>query len=243
MRLLLTGYSDMGGIMSSINDGEVFRFIQKPWDNDDLRRTVDNAVKIAFDTTDIEASLTGLEADSDDDLPKDGAGILVIDDAPSFVARIKEHAPADCPIYDTHRIEEALDILAQQEVAIMISDVMLGGEDITDFIKLVKQKYPALMTLILTEVVDSHMALDLINQARVYRYYRKTIGNGVLSLSIKNGLRFYQGNKENVDLLNHQQVEDIKVIQNPSLAEQVMGRFKSLRARFASVFGLRKEGN
>lgn len=239
VRLLLTGYSDMGGIMNSINDGEVFRFIQKPWDNDELRNTVNNAVRIAFDASDIEALVEVPEEDSHEDILREGAGILVIDDSPAFIERIKEHAPEGCPIYDAHQIEDALDILSQEEVAIIISDVSLNGEDITDFVKLIKQKYPALMAVILTEVVDSQMALDLINQARVYRYYRKTIGNGVLSLSIKNGLRFYKSNKDNNNLLQHQKVEDIQVIQNPSLAEKVIGRFKSLRERFASILGLR----
>lgn len=241
VRLLLTGYSDMSGIMSSINDGEVFRFIQKPWDNDELRSTVDNAVKIAFDTSDIEEVEDDIEDDIED-VGTEGAGILVIDDSQSFVSKIKEHAPAGCPIYDAHHIEDALDVLAQEEIAIIITDVTLSGEDITDFIKLLKQKYPALMTIILTEVVDSQMALDLINQARVYRYYRKTIGNGVLALSIKNGLRFYKNNKDNSELLQ-QQVEDIKVIQNLSLAEKVSDRFKSMKERFASVFRFRRGSN
>ncbi len=153
VRLLLTGYSDMGGIMNSINDGEVFRFIQKPWDNDELRDTVNNAVKIAFDTSDIEALVEPPEEEVSEELVTEGAGILVIDDAPAFVNRIKEHAPKGCPIYDAYRIEDALDILAQEEVAIIICDVALNGEDITDFIKLIKQKYPALMTIILTKLL------------------------------------------------------------------------------------------
>ncbi|MGL4233373.1 MAG: response regulator, partial [Casimicrobium sp.] len=32
MRILLTGYSDLAAIVGSVNDGEVFRFISKPWD-------------------------------------------------------------------------------------------------------------------------------------------------------------------------------------------------------------------
>jgi CheY-like chemotaxis protein len=31
MRILLTGYSDLAAIVGSINDGEIFRFINKPW--------------------------------------------------------------------------------------------------------------------------------------------------------------------------------------------------------------------
>ena len=31
IRILLTGYSDLSAIVGSVNDGEVFRFINKPW--------------------------------------------------------------------------------------------------------------------------------------------------------------------------------------------------------------------
>ena len=36
VRMLLTGYSDLAAIVGSINDGEVFRFVKKPWDNAEL---------------------------------------------------------------------------------------------------------------------------------------------------------------------------------------------------------------
>jgi len=37
MRILLTAYSDLHAIVDSINDGEVFRFINKPWDNEGIQ--------------------------------------------------------------------------------------------------------------------------------------------------------------------------------------------------------------
>src|SRR3546814_6306237 len=40
MRILLTGYSDLNAIIGSIKEGEIFRFINKPWSNDDLQTTV-----------------------------------------------------------------------------------------------------------------------------------------------------------------------------------------------------------
>jgi DNA-binding NtrC family response regulator len=50
MRILLTGYSDLGAIVDSVNDGEVFRYITKPWKNDALRYTVALAAKAAMNS-------------------------------------------------------------------------------------------------------------------------------------------------------------------------------------------------
>lgn len=45
MRILLTGYADLDAIEGSINVGEVFRFLSKPCPPDNLRATIDQAVK------------------------------------------------------------------------------------------------------------------------------------------------------------------------------------------------------
>ena len=46
-RVLLTGYSDLDAIVGSINQGEIFRFIQKPWSNQDLLETVNRGSEIS----------------------------------------------------------------------------------------------------------------------------------------------------------------------------------------------------
>jgi len=45
MRLLLTGYADIGSIMGAINRGEIYRYIAKPWDDNDIILTVRAALQ------------------------------------------------------------------------------------------------------------------------------------------------------------------------------------------------------
>ena len=49
VRLILTGYADLGAVVSAINDGNVFRYIPKPWDAAEL----DTIVGQAFDHYDL----------------------------------------------------------------------------------------------------------------------------------------------------------------------------------------------
>ncbi|HJU39887.1 MAG TPA: response regulator, partial [Tahibacter sp.] len=81
MRILLTGYSDLASVVSSINDGEVFRFVTKPWSNDAIRDVVATAVKIARETLSL-VPRSGEVAAASAAAPVDGiaAGVLVIDD-------------------------------------------------------------------------------------------------------------------------------------------------------------------
>jgi class 3 adenylate cyclase len=45
IRIILTGFSDMESIIEAINTGKVYRYITKPWDKEELKITIDNAVE------------------------------------------------------------------------------------------------------------------------------------------------------------------------------------------------------
>lgn len=44
LRLLLTGYADMDSVIGAINRGEIYRYIAKPWDDNDIILTVKDAL-------------------------------------------------------------------------------------------------------------------------------------------------------------------------------------------------------
>src|SRR6266850_3234655 len=45
IRIILTGFTDMESIIEAINTGKVYRYITKPWDKDELKITIDNALE------------------------------------------------------------------------------------------------------------------------------------------------------------------------------------------------------
>jgi class 3 adenylate cyclase len=45
IRIILTGFSDLESIIEAINTGKVYRYITKPWDKDELKITIDNAIE------------------------------------------------------------------------------------------------------------------------------------------------------------------------------------------------------
>lgn len=46
IRILLTGYSDIKAVEDAINKGEVYRFINKPWNEFELKLTIENAYQL-----------------------------------------------------------------------------------------------------------------------------------------------------------------------------------------------------
>ncbi len=45
VRIVLSGYADTGAIVSAINEGQIYRFVPKPWNDDEVRVTVTNALE------------------------------------------------------------------------------------------------------------------------------------------------------------------------------------------------------
>ena len=48
IRILLTGYSDIASVVQAINKGQVFRYLEKPWNDFEMEMAIDNAFRFHF---------------------------------------------------------------------------------------------------------------------------------------------------------------------------------------------------
>ncbi len=48
VRIVLSGYADIKAILASINDGHIYKFIPKPWNDDELLATISNSIERYF---------------------------------------------------------------------------------------------------------------------------------------------------------------------------------------------------
>lgn len=46
MRILLTGFTDFGALVEAVNKGHIYRYMQKPWSEDDIRMAVSQAYEV-----------------------------------------------------------------------------------------------------------------------------------------------------------------------------------------------------
>lgn len=46
IRILLTGYADISAVIDAINKGQVYRYLSKPWNEDELKTTIDKAFEV-----------------------------------------------------------------------------------------------------------------------------------------------------------------------------------------------------
>jgi response regulator RpfG family c-di-GMP phosphodiesterase len=181
MRLLLTGYSDMEAIIGSINDGEIFRYINKPWDAQELRQTIRNAAEIALNLD----KVIHLDA-----RPRAaGDTILLLDDDPTAAEALREVVeelfPGQYRLELATTVEKALSLLAKGQVAVVVAEVRLGGEDVTHFLSNLKHHRPDVVTVVLTSFQDTGLLARLINQGQVHRFLLKPARKPLMKRAIQ----------------------------------------------------------
>lgn len=48
VRIVLSGYADTAAVVAAINEGQIYKFIAKPWNDDELKVTITNAAEHYF---------------------------------------------------------------------------------------------------------------------------------------------------------------------------------------------------
>ena len=204
MRILLTGYSDLKSIIGSVNDGEVFRFVNKPWVNTELRDIVFQAATIAREAPVISSEL-GSEMERSQ--ARTQVGVLVIEDDPNVQQRLREILGPYYSVRFAASPDRALQILEQHEVGVIISETESKEGDITTLLKVLKQYHPHIATVVITEKANAQMAIDLINEGQVYRMLLKPVRMGSCRLSVDSALGRYWQLKQNPSAARRFQVK------------------------------------
>ena len=168
MRILLTGYADLAAIVGSINDGEIYRFVAKPWDNNELRSIVREAVAVSIELADLPPP-PAMQLRSD-------RALLVVDANGELYRSTRELMADIGPVRQATGPEAAMDELAAGDIAVVLFDIDTGNpSDNANLIKTLKQDHPQLLTLVVTEASDSELMISLINEAQIFRFINKPV--------------------------------------------------------------------
>lgn len=202
VRILLTGYADADAALDAVNDGEIFRYINKPWGPKELRDTIAQAAEIALQVEGNEMAVEVPEAA----LPAKLV-CLVLDRDESTYRAVLDILGGNHEVVWRQSVQGALQVLASKPVAILVTELSLGDEDLSAMIKTLKQEHPEMLTVVLTCFKDTSRLVDLINQAQVFRYLPKPVRKGMLTRSIESTITRYRELTLKPVLLKTQQVE------------------------------------
>ena len=231
LRILLTGYADLNAVIDSVNEGEIYRYITKPWQNDELKQIINKATEIAQQTQEIpQHTLQDNEIQKiSDSSTASKRNILVLDDDESVYQQIKSHFKSAYTVSWASNLEQAAKLLQKKRFGVTITDSTLNKENITPIVYALKNIQPDLMVVMLTEFKDAHMVIDLINKGQVYRCLTRPTNFSIMSISLDRAFDHHERLVEQPILAARHHVEEVTESEALNFSERLKGLFAKFR--------------
>ena len=132
-----------------------------------------------------------------------GHTILLVDDEENILRSLKrELVDGNYRLVTVNSAERGLEILASQEISVIISDQRMPGISGADFLTMAREKYPDTVRILLTAYSDMRDTIDAINKGGIYKFIHKPWEDNELKQAIREAVQQYDIARENKLLKN-----------------------------------------
>ena len=242
MRVLLTGFMDKEAIIDTINQGQIYRFINKPWKNEEIREIIaEAALASELEVESLEVESESIEQDNDINqdlvsLDNDKANrrrkskpkvlrpsVMLVDDNKSTIAGLTSFCEKkDSKLYVTSDINRAVSTLQKHEdIGIFILKLPIDSAEALQTISLLKQYRPEIITTVLADQTDAETIVDLINAGQVFRYLSEPCDPLLLEMTVKQSFKQHSLLKEKAILKKRVKVDNRKI----TFSDRIKGLF------------------
>lgn len=122
--------------------------------------------------------------------------ILYVDDEPHNLSSFKATFRLKYNVLICINGEDALNVLKDNEVQIIITDQRMPEMTGVEFLQKVQELYPDPIRILLTGYADINAVIDAINKGNVYKYHSKPWNVEELDQTIQNAYEIFQRIKE-----------------------------------------------
>ena len=159
------------------------------------------------------------------------ATLLLVDDEPNVLKALKRLFRGDeYKVYLAESGVAGLEVLQQQAVDLIISDMRMPQMDGAEFLSRVADRWPETMRILLTGYADLESTIAAVNKGRIYSYCSKPWEDNELKILVNNALDQKRLRDERQQLFEiiHRQNQELKEL-NASLEDKVEKRTEQLK--------------
>lgn len=127
--------------------------------------------------------------------------ILIVDDEVEVARGLRGMFRRDYDVHIAHRAVDALEILRQHDIHVLVSDQRMPDMSGTDFLAQVATEFPEVVRLMITGYADLESVIDAINRGQVYRYLSKPWDPAELACAVRQAAEQYDLVAEKTRLL------------------------------------------
>lgn len=130
-----------------------------------------------------------------------GLSVLVVDDE-LILLKVVESTLKKQPyeVITTESVEDALTILNQREVAVVISDYKMPKIKGVEFLEKVRKEHPSVIRIMMTAYADLSVSIEAINRVGVFRFILKPWEQIEFLNTIESALEFYLIRSEKAEI-------------------------------------------
>jgi len=134
-------------------------------------------------------------------LPAFRPRLLLVDDEPNIVNALRRVFRTEgYRVLTATCARDAFDLLAREEVGVIISDQRMPGMTGVEFLQRVKLLYPKTIRLVLSGYTELETVTQAINEGAIYKFLSKPWEDELLLENIREAFQFYEMERENVRL-------------------------------------------
>jgi response regulator RpfG family c-di-GMP phosphodiesterase len=157
--------------------------------------------------------------------------VLCVDDEPSILSALKRVLRSeDCKVLLAGGGLEALALLEEHPVDVVVSDMRMPGMDGAELLAQVRARWPGTSRILLTGYADMKATIAAINEGQIYRYIHKPWEEDELRLTVRQAAerRLLERDRDALQATTQSQNEELRAL-NTGLELRVQERTTELR--------------
>lgn len=172
-----------------------------------------------------------MEQNNQTDTVATPATLLFVDDEANILSSLKRlFRPFGYRILTAESGAAGLEIMAREQVDMVISDMRMPEMNGAQFLEKVRENWPDAVRILLTGYADISSTIDAINKGQIYRYISKPWEDNDIAITVRQALerRELEREKARLEELTRAQNAELKEL-NTNLEGKVRERTEELR--------------
>ena len=175
-------------------------------------------------------------------VPDETPTVLVVDDEPRVLDALEAILAADFRVLRAPSGEAALEVLAREDVAVIVTDYRMPGMTGVALLQRSQEVAPEAIRIVLTAYTDVDSLMEAINAGRIYHFVPKPWDPNELALVVRRAAERHRLSRENTRLRDELQLaysalgrEAAAARERPLAFERLIGAETGLRQQIELV--------
>lgn len=166
--------------------------------------------------------------------------VLTVDDETNNLSLLKRTLKSNYNVISAASAPEALELIEKygDDISLIVSDQKMPEMEGTEMFKIISEKHPEIVKILLTGYSNIDILIDAINDCHLFQYILKPFEPEQLCLIIENGIRKYELSNSKIQILRDLSELFYKTIKSISFALDAKDKYTHGHSMRVTLYSL-----